>query len=407
MKTNFTLLKLTSAAVLLTCLGKTALSMPLEQALRQAMTQHPSVQSRQKELEATKHRVEGAERQRLPNLVLQSGQDYLGNRTNTYRVEQNLWTGGRITGEIDAAKASVRSAQSNLQVASHEILARVIQSYTELGRVRARIEVARANVTEHERLADLIARRVGGEVSPTSDGVMGLARLAQARAELSLLMSQETRARSTLSQAVGQDVDRVVVPAQINLPIQDFGTLMVKALDYSPALQRLANEERVLEADVRVKASANWPQLKLRLDKVDGGLMANQQNYLAVEYQSGAGFAAVAQVREASSKLAALSISRETARRDLTDQISGDWADLQSFRLQQQDLKAQVNTTTEVFDSFVRQYAVGRKTWIDVLNSQRDLTLARNSMADVEWGTTRSILRLQLATGTLSVLTDQ
>ena len=294
----------TSVVAISAMLGvATSHALTLEQAMRQAMTQHPTVLSKQKEFEAAKFRVDGAERQRLPNLVLQSGQDYLGNRTSTYRLEQNLWTGGRITGEIDAANAAARSAQSSLDLARQEILGRVIQSYTELGRVQARMEVARANVTEHERLADLIARRVGGEVSPTSDGVMGLARLAQARAELGQLSAQEARARSSLAQAVGQDVSVIAVPPQMDLPFNDFGTLLFKAMDYSPALQRLVAEESALEADVRVKSSANWPQVKLRLDKVTGGTMANDQAYVALEYQSSAGFAAVTQVREAVARL--------------------------------------------------------------------------------------------------------
>lgn len=400
-------IKFAALAATLTLISSGASALTLDEALNLAMTEHPSVISRQKDLDAAESRLQGAERQQFPNLVLQSGKDYLGNRTSTYRVEQSLWTGGRLTGQIDAANAGVESAKNNLQVSKVDIMDKVIQSYTDLGRVQARIEVARANVREHERLADLIARRVGGEVSPTSDGVMGVARLSQARADLSQLMAQEARARSALAQAIGKDVGNILVPGQQNLEFTDFNTLLMRSLDYSPKLQRLDAEEKAQQADVQIKSSANWPQVVLRVDKTVGGIVPSNQTYVAVDYQSSSGFANVTQVREAMAKLESLTASKETVRRELVDQVSGDWADLQAYKLQLQDLRAQVNTTNEVFDSFVRQYAVGRKTWIDVLNSQRDVSQARYQQADADWGMLRSTLKLQLATGTLPVLAGQ
>ena len=400
-------IKFAALTATLTLISSGVSALTLDEALNLAMTEHPTVISRQKDLDAAESRLQGAERQQFPNLVLQSGKDYLGNRTNTYRVEQNLWTGGRITGQIDGASAGVESAKNNLQVSKVDIMDKVIQSYTDLGRVQARIEVARANVREHERLADLIARRVGGEVSPTSDGVMGVARLSQARAELSQLMAQEARARSALAQAIGKDVGNILVPGQQTLEFTDFSTLLMRSLDYSPKLQRLDAEEKAQQADVQIKSSANWPQLVLRVDKTVGGIAASNQTYVAVDYQSSSGFANVTQVREAMAKLESLTASKEALRRELVDQVSGDWADLQAYKLQLQDLRAQVNTTNEVFDSFVRQYAVGRKTWIDVLNSQRDVSQARYQQADADWGMLRSTLKLQLATGTLPVLAGQ
>ena len=400
-------IKFAALAATLTLISSGASALTLDEALNLAMTEHPSVISRQKDLDAAESRLQGAERQQFPNLVLQSGKDYLGNRTNTYRVEQSLWTGGRLTGQIDAANAGVESAKNNLQVSKVDIMDKVIQSYTDLGRVQARIEVARANVREHERLADLIARRVGGEVSPTSDGVMGVARLSQARADLSQLMAQEARARSALAQAIGKDVGNIFVPGQQNLEFTDFNTMLMRSLDYSPKLQRLDAEEKAQQADVQIKSSANWPQIVLRVDKTVGGIVPSNQTYVAVDYQSSSGFANVTQVREAMAKLESLTASKEALRRELVDQVSGDWADLQAYKLQLQDLRAQVNTTNEVFDSFVRQYAVGRKTWIDVLNSQRDVAQARYQQADADWGMLRSTLKLQLATGTLPVLAGQ
>ena len=75
---------------------------------------------------------------------------------------------------------------------------------------------------------------------------------------------------------------------------------------------------------------------------------------------------------------------------------------LKSQQMQLKDLSDQVTATTEVFDSTIRQYAVGRKTWIDVLNAQREVAQSRYAQADAEWGILRSALRVNLSTGDLS-----
>jgi len=55
-----------------------------------------------------------------------------------------------------------------------------------------------------------------------------------------------------------------------------------------------------------------------------------------------------------------------------------------------------------VFDSFVRQFAVGRKSWVDVLNAQRESSSARYALADAEWGRVGANIRLRILIGDIS-----
>lgn len=377
-------------------------SMSLEEALRIAVQSHPTVVSRRNDVQAATARLDAAERQRLPGLQVQTGKDIYGNATSTLRVEQPLWSGGRITADIEGAQASIRSSDASVTLSQQEIMGRVIAAFTDLGRVRTRQLVAMSNVQEHERLAALIARRVESQISPSSDGTMANARLAQARAELSQLVALADRARTTLTQALGRSVNDVQTPSVPNMGNMDELSVRQKALDYSPALRRLSAEESVLTADIESRKSALWPQIKIRADRNTGGVVSNSQAYVALDYQTGAGFVAQSQIKEAMAKLDSLRASREAAERDAIEAVSADWADLKSLQLQLKDLRDQVLSTTEVFDSSIRQYSVGRKTWVDVLNAQREVAQSRYAQADAEWGILRSALRVNLSTGDLS-----
>lgn len=383
----------------------TALAEPLtlEEGLRLAVTSHPSVAARQSERVAAGLRLESAQWGRFPSLSSQYATDQAGRRYTTARIEQPLWTGGVITGQIDGAQAGVRGADASLTESEQEIMIRVATSFTELGRVRARQAAAQANVTEHERLAALIARRVESQVSPASDGVLANARLAQARAELTQLDALSARARSVLSQAVSREVDELVLPEARSLGYPSRTLALDAAQSFSPALRRLAAEEEAAAADVSVRRGATRPKVVARYDRTFGGReVEGDQLFVAVEFQPGAGLSSLTAVREAEARRHAARLAREGALRDLSDGLNADWADMESLGRQARDLRAQVDSTTSVFDSFIRQYAVGRKSWLDVLNAQREASQARYALADAEWGALRATLRLQLATGELN-----
>jgi len=373
-----------------------------DEALRIAVATHPTVVSRRNDMQAANARLDAAMRQRYPGFQAQTGKDSSGSDVSTLRLERTLWNGGRTAADIEAAEAGIRSSSASVVLAQQEIMSRVITAFTDLGRVRTRQLVAQSNVLEHERLAALIGRRVESQISPMSDGTMANARLAQARAELNQLSALAERAQSSLTQALGKPVTEIQTPNFPDLSGTNDFLIRQKALDYAPALRRLNAEEAVLTADIASRKSALWPQLKLRAEKNTGGAVSKSQVYVTLDYQTGAGFAAQAQIQEGFAKLDSLRASKEAAERDALETINADLADLKSQQMQLKDLRDQVAATTEVFDSSIRQYSVGRKTWVDVLNAQREVSQSRYAQADAEWGYLRSALRVNLSTGDLN-----
>jgi len=55
----------------------------------------------------------------------------------------------------------------------------------------------------------------------------------------------------------------------------------------------------------------------------------------------------------------------------------------------------------EVVESYLRQYQIGRKNWLDVLNAQREKTNALYNLADMQYGLQQAQVRLMLQTGEL------
>jgi adhesin transport system outer membrane protein len=61
-----------------------------------------------------------------------------------------------------------------------------------------------------------------------------------------------------------------------------------------------------------------------------------------------------------------------------------------------------VVATEEVVDSYLRQYQIGRKNWLDVLNAVRESSQAAYNAVDVGNSKEALQLRLMLLTGQLT-----
>jgi adhesin transport system outer membrane protein len=389
---------------LLACVAG-AETLPLEEALRLAVTQHPSVAMRLSQRDAAAQALDAAGRGRFPALSAQTGKETSGKNFVTLRVEQLLWSGGRLSGEVSGAEATLRSATAGVQESQQDILLRAVSAYTELGRFEANQSAARSNVAEHERLQRMIVNRINSQITSSSDGLLANARLSQSRAELSLLEAQAARARAKLGEIVGQVVAEIESTPSRQLRPVSLTAAIDAAKAFSPVLQRLSAQEDFGEAEIQVRRGQALPQVKLRYDRTQGGYQQGSQAYVMLEYQSGAGLASLSMIRESEARRQAVRAERLSALRDVVDAVNADWADLQSLEAQARDLRSQVAATAQVFESFVRQYTVGRKNWIEVLNAQRELTQAQYALTDAEWGSLRVALKLQLATGQLNATT--
>ena len=104
---------------------------------------------------------------------------------------------------------------------------------------------------------------------------------------------------------------------------------------------------------------------------------------VGIRSQFGAGlssFSGIAQAREAVSSALALRRSEELA---LREQVRSDLATLDSYALRRPALEEALRTAEQVYASYERQFLTGGKSWLDVMNSARDLQGAQLQVAEV------------------------
>ena len=380
-------------------------NLTLQEALRLAVSNHPSISGKKNEFAGAADNLEVNKWQRFPGLsvVTSAGQNSPLKSTtgviSTIRLEQPIWVGGKISNSIDSAQAKMLAAEQAVIETEQDVLIKTATAFTELMKLREKLLAGDESIEEHQRLLELIERKARSEVSAMNEVIFAKARLDQAKSERTITRAQATNARTELEQYIGRAVDQLKnTPAQLVMP-EDEDKAIQMMTEYSPTLRKLSAQAKAAEADIGVAKANLWPQLTARSDQTYGGVAPGNTTYLALTYQPGNGLAVLSSTREAESRRDVALSSIETYRLQLINNLHSDWNQYQSQLQQIETLSNLAETTKGVYQSYLRQYAAGRKTWVEVLNARKEATQAKYSLADAEWGSLISGLKVQVATG--------
>lgn len=376
----------------------------LEQVLRIAAETHPSIAQRLSEQGASDYSVASARWQRWPGISMSSSRGPLGSTLTELQLEQPLWTGGRITANINAAEARAEAARHSVLEARKIIIERAINAYAETMRLQSRIAIAGAAIEDFEALTAMIDRRVESGISPKADAVNVRARLQQANSERLQLQLQRRNTRTELELLIGQRFSELAVPQSLPPAAISLEDAVHNALENAPELARLNAEERVAEETISATRSSLSPSLSLRYQRIFGGgnVYATDQLFLGVTYQPGSGLSSLSAIGEAEARRTGTTYAREAIRLELMSRVRNLWQQADSSRRELMVLGELVASTQEVYASCLRQFPVGRRTWLEVLLARRDATQAQYALSDTQWMGFAAELKLQLVTGELA-----
>ncbi|OUU37321.1 MAG: hypothetical protein CBC09_06935 [Cellvibrionales bacterium TMED49] len=376
----------------------------ISQALSTALEFHPLILSRRGDYEASRSDLDAARWSRFPSISSAAQTALDGLDQTSAGIIQPIWSGGRLSGQVESALARSKMALADVDGARQIVLTDTANSFLELTRALIKKDIAQSNVVEHQRLFEIIQRRALAATSPDVDVQLADARLSYAKSQELQVASSKQIARSQLEQLIGIEVHDIKLPSEPKMAIELLSELENAAIAYSPTLRQLRSKSKNLKAEVKVASSVLYPQVSLGYERQFGELLFAQEReqiFLSVEFQPGAGMSARALTSAANSRLKANYNEIEAAQRELRRQVQIAWQEREAARGQLLPSRRLVSATKEVVESYLRQYTVGRKSWLDVLNAQREFVQAEFTLSDYRVLLLNSSYRLQILSGSL------
>lgn len=377
-------------------------------ALRLAVTQHPSVKSKLSDLRALGYDIESAQARRFPTFSIQGSTNSDEQSQVIARLQQPLWVGGRIDGGIKLTEAKHNSSIASLLQLRRQLIEQTASVYASLQGARQRLKTADLNVAEHEKLNSLISRRQVGNIASEADVRLAGARLIQANAQREQIKVLVVKYQNDL-QALTQQPVGGVIPVDTQLVSALDKEAFLSQLDKKAAtvLQKQVDIE-VAKANSELTTSDMMPSLYARVDQ--DIVNANKYRNIPLDTRFSAvlegnmeagGFVGWKRLKSADAKVAAAQLDVETARNDVRRTARSLLADRAMFQRVQRSNEQLVKSLEDTQESFMRQYDAGRKSWVDVLNNQRELSDARQELEQTKSSLLETGLRLSAMLGEL------
>jgi adhesin transport system outer membrane protein len=386
-----------------------ATTLSLRQAVAEAVLRNPNRVRAANEVTVAGFERDAAEWGRFPTLTVDAGAGQSSRSiapTTTVRVEQPIWAGGRIDGQIDSARAQLSAAELAEAESRRRLAEETAVAYVGWLDAAGRVEIARESAAALSDLLKYVRRREAEGLASLADVSIGKARHSSALALVEETSGALDQARAQLEALMVTKIERgfgVSVPAYPDYSVADTEAAYVAN---SQLVAQRRSEVESARGQAAVRKGALFPKLALRFEHLtyqnNGALTpaSDSRALLVLQFTPDAGLASLSGYQAAESRIGSALAQVAADENDARLRARANWAEHMSSRRQVAELEPQVAALDATMASFTRQFEAGRKSWLDILNTQREVLDSRIALSKARTSRDQSGLRLMVNTGT-------
>ncbi len=386
----------------------------LQEAINTTLENNPQAQASLNRFQASATAVNEARSGYLPTVDIHTGIGYQrldspltrdrGNKPplnqhnfkvhqNSLSINQNLFHGFSTTHELEKSKEQKYADQEKLRVTAESLAQKVSEVYFDVLNSRKQVEIAQKNLEVHQRIHRFILHRSVQGISNESELYQIDGRLARAQAELIKTTHHLKDAESSYIKLTNQ------FPGELTTPSFEYAYLP-ESLDEAikitvsehPALLAMGHEVKSSEAAYDQSRSLFLPSVNLsvtkRWDKNVNGMEGRHDDTMAVvslSYNLFSGGAHSAKRQAAAYRAEESRANQQETHRDILVRLRHAWARLQLTLEQEPHLAKYQDASQKTADSYKKQYDIGRRSLIDLLNSESESYQAEGQYTQAQY----------------------
>ena len=415
------------AIICISLIGSRAMADMLTDEISAALDSHPEIASLKFGAAAAQKQIKQAYSLYLPSLDARAaagrenidnpstqarldGDDNLGPTELSITLRQNIFEGFGTRSAVESAAAGHQAATMSVLDGGERVGLQAVQAYINLLRYQKLVGLAKRNLDTHKGLLRLIQQRVRQKVGSASEINQTMARIKEAEAEVYQAQGGLENARSVYKTVMGADPAETLEEPDIPIPASAAGLdeLIDEGVKENPVILRAQVQVERAEAEARRLKAAFWPTLDLELtanhDNDLSGTPGRYEGYKAMTvmtYNIYSGGLDQSRKREALLLVRQAKSDLEFAKRTVTEQIRVSHNDLRVSRLRLKSFQAQVKENKRVQKAFADQFKVGKRTLLDLLDTQRELFRSESNVVSEGHEEMFGIYRLIVAQGRL------
>lgn len=363
----------------------------VEKLIEMSVGYHPALKSSKASVQGAQAQVDSALWGYFPTPSVDFSQSRT-NRSITFRLDQPLWTGGRISGNYDLAVSRKNESLFGFSENEYALIDNVLSTLQSYLQAQGSVFVLTQGRKELVAFKELLARRVDAGVSSLGDQELVLSRLAQMEADLSSAKIKKTTALSQMKVLVGAPIECVIALDETKIPsvALPFEEMVEALLRTHPTVKKYQAQIESARAEKEIAKSVLWPTLTARAEHQNGSVYTdtasnvNNVGYLVLQMQPGAGFSSYSNIQSAEAKVMQAQFQFDAKKHDLVTNVLRIYNENYSANSRLKAVQESIDAAQNVLDSNMRLFVAGKKQWLDVVNSSRELTQVKGALSDLE-----------------------
>jgi len=399
----------------------------LESAVKKALVSNPDVFIQVNERRARNEEVQRAKAGYLPTLDLNAGigsersrnastrargEEYrtLTRQEGSISARQMLFDGFATKNEVERQKARVSSTAYTVQGVAENTALDAAEAYLNLLRNDTLLKLAQENLEAHERSYDQIKIRSDAGVGRRADLEQISGRLALANSNLIAAQSNYDDGLTSYIRVIGEaPTGPPIKPEKLQegMPTSKEDAIN-QAIEKHPTLKSAVSDVEAAMAQHRASRNTFYPRFDLELSQswnndLDGQLGTNNdsQAMVRMRYNLLNGGGDAARKRQTAHLIDEAKEVRNRTYRQVIETMRLSWNAYSATERQLVYLDQHVKATIRTRDAYQKQFNIGQRTLLDLLNAENELFQAKQSYISADFDNLFARYRIFNAEGEL------
>lgn len=417
------------AVALSSIISAPALAVTLQEAVQKTLASNPDIRVEANERLARDEEHKQARAGYFPSVDLSAGYGHEWSNNPTTRnpvpstekteeftrgeaainLRQMLFDGFATKSEVERQTARVNSQAYRISGEAQNVAQRAVEVYLELLRRERLLALAQENLAAHEKTYDQIKLRSESGVGRKADLSQVEGRLALARTNVVAEESNLLDAKTNYLRVVGElPKDGLETPSASAQMPASMDEAVEQALANHPTLKSANSDVEATRAQHRAAKHRFYPRFDLELSRtwdneLDGvdGRDEEEQVMVRMRWNIFNGGKDAARRKQTAHLINEASEVRNSTRRQVVESIRLSWSAYEATKTQLVYREQHVDSSRETRDAYAKQFNIGQRTLLDLLDSENELFEASRAHVDADKDNLFAQYRIFTGTGSL------
>jgi outer membrane protein, adhesin transport system len=396
----------------------------LDATVSQALLDHPQVKQAYDNYVTRTHQIDQSKSGYYPKVDAVAGvgkDNYNSNSSSTdgsnlnrqevgVSLTQMLFDGFATSSNVDRTTAEAQAQKFALYAQANNTALRVTEVYINVLRQQELFRLSQENLATHQAILSDIGKRTDSGVGSSADYMQIKGRVARAQANLSAAENNMLDAEAEFYRVTNSPAADLTQPAPdtSKLPAT-LPEAIASAQKIHPTLLSADQDIEATRAQYEAAKANFYPKLSIEANKnlnknssgIDGYRVDDTSVMLMLRYNLSNGGADIAQKRATASQISEAKDIKLNAARQVQEGLNLAWNARSSLLKQKDFMQQHVQSSYDTVMAYRKQFLLGTRSLLDVLNTENELFEARQSSVNTDYDELYAEYRILNATGRL------